>query len=130
MDHSISYALSEDYSDFKTHATLAGAGYPYIEMLPDDADFTAEYTEIPRKSGPMTGVGGCSEAFQSSGHVAILNAIYDAAGVRITTLPATPEKVKQAVEDKRNGKVKPYVKYDLGGDMHDILDYMKANPVG
>jgi aldehyde oxidoreductase len=129
MEHSIGFALSEDYSDFKKHATLAGAGFPYIEMIPDDVDFTAEYTEIPRKLGPMAGVGGCSEAFQSSGHVAILNAIYDAAGVRITTLPATPEKVKGAIEDKKNGVEKPYEKYDLGGEMHYILDYMKANPV-
>jgi CO/xanthine dehydrogenase Mo-binding subunit len=31
---------------------------------------------------------------------AILNAIYDAVGVRITDLPATPEKVLMAIRDK------------------------------
>jgi aldehyde oxidoreductase len=129
MEHSIGYALSEDYSDFKKHINLAASGFPYINTIPDGDDFTVEYTEIPRNLGPMHGVGGCSEAFQSSGHVAILNAVYNAAGVRITTLPATPEKVKSAIEDKEKGVAKPYEKYQLGGDMHDILDYMKANPV-
>jgi CO/xanthine dehydrogenase Mo-binding subunit len=32
---------------------------------------------------------------------AIMNAIYDAVGVRITALPATPEKVLMAIRDKR-----------------------------
>jgi nicotinate dehydrogenase medium molybdopterin subunit len=31
---------------------------------------------------------------------AITNAIYDAVGVRITTLPATPEKVLMAIREK------------------------------
>jgi CO/xanthine dehydrogenase Mo-binding subunit len=31
---------------------------------------------------------------------AIMNAIYDAVGVRITDLPATPEKVLMAIRDK------------------------------
>ena len=31
---------------------------------------------------------------------AILNAIYDAVGVRITSLPATPEKVLMAIREK------------------------------
>jgi CO/xanthine dehydrogenase Mo-binding subunit len=33
---------------------------------------------------------------------AIMNAIYDAIGVRITSLPATPEKVLVALREKRN----------------------------
>jgi CO/xanthine dehydrogenase Mo-binding subunit len=31
---------------------------------------------------------------------AIMNAIYDAVGVRITDLPATPEKVLMAIRDR------------------------------
>jgi CO/xanthine dehydrogenase Mo-binding subunit len=31
---------------------------------------------------------------------AIMNAIYDAVGVRITALPATPEKVLMAIREK------------------------------
>jgi CO/xanthine dehydrogenase Mo-binding subunit len=33
---------------------------------------------------------------------AIINAIYDAVGVRIYDLPASPEKVMKALVDKRN----------------------------
>jgi aldehyde oxidoreductase len=128
MEHSVGYALSEDYSDFKKHTTLVGAGFPYINTIPDGDDFTVEYTEIPRSLDAF-GAGGASESFQSSGHVAILNAVYDAAGIRIATLPATPEKVKKALEDKASGKQKPFEKYYFGSDFHDTLDYMKANPV-
>jgi CO/xanthine dehydrogenase Mo-binding subunit len=35
---------------------------------------------------------------------AIMNAIYDAVGVRITSLPATPEKVLSALSEKRKAK--------------------------
>ena len=34
---------------------------------------------------------------------AIINAIYDAVGVRITELPVTPEKVLKALEEKDEG---------------------------
>ncbi|MDR0616577.1 MAG: molybdopterin-dependent oxidoreductase [Synergistaceae bacterium] len=129
MEHSLGYALSEQYADLKKHATLAGAGFTYINSMPDGDDFTAEYTEIPRKFGPFKGVGGASESFQSASHVAITNAIYKAAGVRIYSLPATPEKVKQAIDDKKNGTLKPLAPYYLGGDFNDTLDYMKAHPV-
>jgi aldehyde oxidoreductase len=112
----------------KKASTLAGSGFPYINAIPDGDDFTSEYTEIPREKGPY-GTGGASEAYQSAGHSAVLNAIYNAVGVRITSLPATPEKVKRAIEDKKAGTLKPQEKYYLGGDMHEILDYMKANPV-
>jgi aldehyde oxidoreductase len=129
MEHSIGYALSEEYTDPKKHGSLVGAGFPYIDVIPDGDDFTAEYTEIPRKFGPFKGVGGASEAFQSAGHVAVTNAIYQAAGVRIYSLPAKPDKVKQAIEDKKNGTLKPPSKYYLGGDFNDTLDYLKAHPV-
>jgi CO/xanthine dehydrogenase Mo-binding subunit len=35
---------------------------------------------------------------------AIMNAIYDAVGVRITELPATPEKVRMALREKEQGQ--------------------------
>jgi CO/xanthine dehydrogenase Mo-binding subunit len=33
---------------------------------------------------------------------AIMNAIYDAVGVRITSLPATPERVLEAIKEKES----------------------------
>jgi aldehyde oxidoreductase len=128
MEHSIGYALSENYADMDKHANIAGSGFPYIDMIPDGDNFTAEYTETPREYGPA-GAGGASECFQSSGHAAILNAIYNAVGVRIQTLPATPDKVKKALEEKKNGTYKLQEKYYLGDEFYETLDYMRANPV-
>jgi hypothetical protein len=34
-----------------------------------------------------------------------MNAIYDAIGIRITSLPASPERILEALEKKRNSPV-------------------------
>lgn len=36
MEHVISFALSEDYSDYKKHNSLAGAGFPYLYAARDE----------------------------------------------------------------------------------------------
>ncbi|MEG2174770.1 MAG: molybdopterin cofactor-binding domain-containing protein, partial [Oscillospiraceae bacterium] len=126
MMHSIGYALSEDYSDVKKHATLMGAGFPYIEMIPDGENFTVEYTQTPRPSGPY-GSSGCSEMFQTSDHCAVINAIYHACGVHSYNLPATPARVKEALEAKAKGTELKPDPYYLGDDFYEKLDYMKAN---
>ena len=128
ISHSIGFALTEDYEDLKKHATLAGAGFPPCNMIPDDKDFDIVFHETPRFNGP-NGSGGLSEAFQSSPHVAILNAIHNATGARIYTLPATPAKVKAAIDAKAEGKELKQEKWDLGCDLYERLDYLKANPV-
>ncbi len=126
ISHTIGYALSEDYSDYKRHASLAGAGIPYIKDIPDDMELM--FLETPRKDGPF-GSSGCSELFQSSGHMAVINGIYDAVGVRIYDLPAKPEKVKAALDAKAAGKDLKPRKYFLGSDLYDALDDIKNNPV-
>lgn len=126
ISHTIGYALSEDYSDFKRHATLAGAGIPYIKDIPDN--FELMFHETPRKNGPF-GSSGASELYQSSSHMAVINAIYDAAGVRIYDLPARPDKVKAALEAKAKGEDLTPRKYYLGSDLYDELDDISANPV-
>jgi aldehyde oxidoreductase len=128
MEHMIGFALSEDYSDPKKHRTLAGAGMPFIDAIPDGDNFTVEYNETPRPEGP-NGSGGAAEAFQSGGHMSVINAIANAAGVRIYTLPATPEKVKAALDAKAAGKDQTPEKWYLGGDFYDTLDDIKANPI-
>ena len=128
MEHSIGYALSENYADPKKHASLASAGFPYIDMIPDDDDFTVEYQQTERPLGPY-GSGGASEAFQSGGYVSIINAIYNAVGVRIQSMPATPEKVKAALEAKEKGIELSQEKFYLGPDMYETLDEIKANPI-
>ncbi|TEB14681.1 Aldehyde oxidoreductase [Pelotomaculum sp. FP] len=124
--HSIGFALQEDYDDLKKHGTMAGAGIAYCQDIPDKIDLV--FVENYRKVGPF-GSSGCSELFQSSGHMAIINAINNAAGVRIYELPAKPEKVKAALDAKAGGKELKPKKYYLGSDLYDELDDMKANPV-
>jgi aldehyde oxidoreductase len=55
--------------------------------------------ETPREFGPF-GASGTGELPLSAPHPAILNAIYHAVGVRITTLPATPERVLTAMKGR------------------------------
>ncbi|MDR2157619.1 MAG: xanthine dehydrogenase family protein molybdopterin-binding subunit, partial [Clostridiales Family XIII bacterium] len=129
MMHSIGFALTEDYSDVSKHKNMIASGFPYIDMIPDGEDFTVEYLVTERPSGPY-GSSGCSEMFQSGGHVAILNAIYNAVGVRIFELPATPEKVKAGIDGLARGEdVNRTGRYYLGGDFYKKVDEIKANPV-
>ncbi|MGI6027218.1 MAG: molybdopterin-dependent aldehyde oxidoreductase [Candidatus Scatomorpha sp.] len=128
MMHSIGFALSEDYSDVKKHANILGAGFPYIESIPDGENFTVDYVETPRPTGP-NGSSGCAEAFQSCDHAAVLNAIYNAVGVRIYELPATAEKIKAALDAKARGEELKPARYYFGKDFYEALDEMRANPV-
>ncbi len=92
-------ALSEDFEDIKKHSTLIGAGLPFIKDVPDDMELL--YVESPRPDGPH-GASGSGELPLTSPHASIINAIYNACGVRIRHLPAYPEKVLEGL--KANGK--------------------------
>jgi CO/xanthine dehydrogenase Mo-binding subunit len=50
-------ALSEDFEDLKKHASMMGAGFPYVQTIPDDIELI--YVESPREHGPFgaSGVG-------------------------------------------------------------------------
>ena len=86
----IGLALTEDFEDIQKHSTLVGAGFPYAKQIPDNIELI--YVETPRPAGPF-GAAGVGELPLTSPHAAIINAIYNACGVRITRLPALPEKV-------------------------------------
>ncbi len=86
----IGLALSEDFEDLKKHTTLGACGIPYAKDIPDKVDI--HYVESPREHGPF-GAAGVGELPLTSPHAAIVNAIYNACGVRITKLPALPEKI-------------------------------------
>ena len=127
ISHSIGFALSEDYEDVKKHTNIATSGVPYIKDIPDDIILL--YHESHDTTGPF-GSSGASEAFQASGHVAVLNAIYNACGVRVFEMPATKEKVKKGLDILASGgKIAPPKKYFLGSDLYDELENIKANPV-
>ena len=56
-------------------------------------------------TGPF-GAKGVGEPTAVPTAAAIMNAIYDAVGVRITSLPATAEKIRTAIKAKQVGQVK------------------------
>ena len=105
---------------------MVGAGILECEEMPDDIDLI--WHESYRKDGPH-GSAGASENFQSSGHVAVLNAVNDAAGVRIYELPATPEKIKSALAAKAEGKILKQEKYYLGSEFYDEIDELAKDNI-
>lgn len=128
MSHAIGFALSENYEDVKKHTNMFTAGVPYIKDIPDD--MTAIHLDGFDERGPF-GSSGASEAFQSSDHMAVINAINNACGVRIYELPASPDKVKAGIDALAKGEPNPNVpkKYFLGSDMYEELENIKANPL-
>jgi aldehyde oxidoreductase len=91
----IGLALSEDFEDLERHTSLRACGLPYAKQIPDRFDI--HYFENPRENGPF-GAAGVGELPLTASHVAVINAIQDACGVRITHLPALPEKVLAALQ--------------------------------
>lgn len=90
----IGLALSEDFEDIEKHNNMRGAGIPFARDIPDKID--VRYFENPRENGPF-GAAGVGELPLTSPHVAVINAIYNATGVRIRHLPARPEKVLEGL---------------------------------
>ncbi|HVN20740.1 MAG TPA: molybdopterin cofactor-binding domain-containing protein [Dongiaceae bacterium] len=94
----IGLALREDFEDLKKHTTLKDCGLPYSVDIPDDMEII--YQETPRPLGPF-GAAGCGEAPLTAPHPAILNAIYNATGIRIFKVPALPKIVKAALNQQK-----------------------------
>lgn len=91
----IGLALTEDYEDIHKHTTMIACGLPYARDIPDKFDIY--YVETPRLYGPF-GASGIGEAPLTASHVAVINAIKNATGVRITHLPARPEKILAGIK--------------------------------
>ena len=95
------YALSEDLViDKNTGDTLSDsfATYKILSML-DMPDIEVILVEEPVASGPY-GAKGVGEPGMVNVAPSIANALYDALGVRINSLPMTPEKILKALETK------------------------------
>ena len=126
--HAIGFALKENYEDVTKDWNMVRAGVNYIYDTPDDLKAIHMDGYDPR--GPF-GSSGASEAFQSSDHVAVLNAINNAVGTRICEIPATPDKVKAGIEAKAKGEPDPNIPapYYLGEDMYAVLEDFRKNPM-
>lgn len=66
----------------------------------DIPEFVYKIVESPTVTGPF-GAKGVGEMVVNSIAPAVVNAIYDAIGVQITDLPITPEKVLNALKQKK-----------------------------
>ncbi len=98
MDMGVGYALREKYiagetTDWRTFR------FPTMKTAFDTAVITRE---TPRKRGTL-GSTGVGEMAMVSTAPAVINAIYNACGVWISDLPATPDKIKAALQARGKG---------------------------
>ncbi len=66
--------------------------------------FTTEFADSYEESGPY-GAKSVAEIGTDTPPAAIANAVYNAVGVRIDSLPITPEKIQKAMNDKKENDV-------------------------
>jgi len=105
----VGLALTEDFEKLDKHTTLIGSGFPFIKDIPDEMDLI--YVESPRPDGAF-GQAGVGEGPLTSPHVSIINAIHDACGVRIRSIPAYPDKVLKGLKSDKKA-------YDVADALRD-----------
>ncbi|MEE9554244.1 MAG: molybdopterin cofactor-binding domain-containing protein [candidate division Zixibacteria bacterium] len=93
------YALTEDVKQIEGRVTADNFGQYRIMKSSDMPQYDVILLEDPEPTGPY-GAIGIGEPPTVATAPAILNGIYDAVGVRITSLPATPEKILAALKNK------------------------------
>ncbi len=93
-------ALMEDYKLENGHTSTHGFAKYILPTSLDVPDVTSIIIEDPDPKSPL-GAKGIGEPSLVPTAPAIMNAIYDAIGVRITSLPATPEKILAALQARR-----------------------------
>ena len=92
--------LMEDYKLDNGRTSTSGFAKYILPTALDVPQVNSIIIEDPDPIGPL-GVKGVGEPAMVPTIPAIMNAIYDAVGVRITALPATPEKVLMAIQEKK-----------------------------
>jgi aldehyde oxidoreductase len=96
MDQGVGYALREEYIQGQTKDWTTFK-FPTMKTA---FDMETIIRETPRPKGPL-GATGVGEMTMACTAPAVINAIYDACGARVYALPATPDKVKAALEAKK-----------------------------
>ncbi len=96
----VGQALMENF-ELDNGKTSSGNLAKYI--LPTSLDVPKVKTKIVEDPDPLSPLGakGIGEPAMVPTAPAIMNAIYDAIGVRIKSLPATPEKILSALREKQ-----------------------------
>ncbi len=96
---SLGYVLSEDYAINKKTGALESDNFNTYKLFTalDMPETEVVLYEKPVPSGPF-GAKGIAQGAMIAVTPSIANAIYDAVGVFITDMPATPEKILQALK--------------------------------
>jgi CO/xanthine dehydrogenase Mo-binding subunit len=95
MSHAL-YETTEPYYPDRAHGPLDFSEY----LMPGPGDIAVMESAIierPAPSGPY-GAKGIGEMTANSPIAAIANAIFDACGVRVESMPITPEKVLRGID--------------------------------
>jgi CO/xanthine dehydrogenase Mo-binding subunit len=99
MSHAL-YETTEPYYPDRAHGPLDFSEY----LMPGPGDIAmmeSAIIERPASNGPY-GAKGIGEMTANSPIAAIANAIFDACGVRVESMPITPEKVLRGLDALRN----------------------------
>ena len=92
------FALCEDYLLSKGKPLNAGFTNYLIPTPADAPDIRVHFLSLPAPFGEL-GVKGLAEAPTTTIAPAIINAIFNATGGRVTHLPATPERILAALDE-------------------------------
>lgn len=95
----VGYALHEDLSLYKGEIANDRFSSYIIPTALDIPDINKILVEEPEATAPY-GAKGIGEPVMLAVAPAILNAIYNATGVRMTEIPVTPDRLLKAIKDK------------------------------
>ena len=98
----IGYALTEGMTFEDGHPSEPNLSGYRIPSMRDMPKLSRAFADSYEPTGPF-GAKGLGELGTDPTAAAISNAIFDAVGIRIKTLPITPEKVLKALQEKESG---------------------------
>ena len=96
----LGYALYEQHILDEGIPRTGSLAFYLVPTSMDVPEIECEIVEVYDPKGPF-GAKGVAEPATIPTTPAILNAIYDAVGVRITQTPATPERVYYAIQEAK-----------------------------